>query len=228
MPGMFSPLAYALCAPGDSLPLSQGGAAGGAARFCSGGAPTAPQPAHEGPLTAHQHPPSEHQDTNGTALLYIALHTDQSKRDFWQNQSVWLVAAHPRWLADKEEDSGPTLLLDVSGTREASSASASCRAVIGCCPPLASTADSARYSCAQRSCSQDAAHLAAQVCSGDIQIKQKLMSLYDLHMRHESKAPPVQMRLSGNISSPRMAAAPSDGTGGLHIIHIVSGMAAPR
>ena len=54
---------------------------------------------------------------------------------------------HSRLTAIMEEE-WPTLLFDVSGTREASSASASCRAVMGCCPPLASTADSARYSCA--------------------------------------------------------------------------------
>ena len=73
MPGMFSPLADALCAPSNSLPLSQGGAAGGAARFGSGGTPTAPQPAHEGPLAAEQQPPLEYQDTVVTAGLCKAL-----------------------------------------------------------------------------------------------------------------------------------------------------------
>ena len=93
MPGIFSPLADALCAAGNGLPLSQGGAAGGAARLRSGGAPAAPQPAHDGPLTADQQPPSEHQDAMSLQLLYVAPCGGVSKHGLWQDQSVWASIA---------------------------------------------------------------------------------------------------------------------------------------
>lgn len=51
--------------------------------------------------------------------------------------------------ADQRAGGKATFVFAVSGVNDASSASASCRAVSGCWPPLASTAESARYSCTQ-------------------------------------------------------------------------------